>query len=82
MKHIIIILISILPSIAFAQQDSVVANAEKKEITLSDAIKTALERNYQVKISKKNLEIAEINNSWGRAGRYPNVTASVTNGNN
>ena len=81
MKHIIIILISILPFSTFAQQDSVVANAEQKEITLSDAIKTALERNYQVKISKKNLEIAEINNSWGRAGRYPVVTASVTNGN-
>jgi len=81
MKHIIIILISILPFSTFAQQDSVVANAEQKEITLSDAIKTALERNYKVKISKKNLEIAEINNSWGRAGRYPVVTASVTNGN-
>ncbi|MBN1253405.1 MAG: TolC family protein [Bacteroidales bacterium] len=65
----------------FAQQDSVITNAEHKDISLSDAIKTSLERNYQVKISEKEHEISENNNSWGRAGRYPTVSLNLTQGN-
>jgi len=64
-----------------AQQDSVITNAEEKEISLSEALKITLERNYQVKISRSNLSIAENNNSWGRAGRYPTVTFDLSQGN-
>ena len=77
MKFKIILLLAIIGLGLFvelnAQQDSVITNAEKKEISLSEALKTTLERNYQVKITRSNLTIAENNNSWGRAGRLPTV---------
>ena len=63
---------------AFAQQDSVIANAVEKEISLSEALKITLERNYQVKISRSDLKIAENNNTWGTAGRLPNVTFDLS----
>jgi len=80
LKYILVILI-IVNSFSFnifAQQDSVITNAEEKEISLSDAIKTALERNYQIKISQSDLKIVENNNSWGRAGRLPTVTFDLS----
>ncbi len=61
-----------------AQQDSVITNAEEKEISLSEALKITLERNYQVKITRSNLTIAENNNSWGRAGRMPTVAFDLS----
>jgi len=66
---------------AIAQQDSVITNAEEKEISLSEALKIALERNYQVKISQSDVKIAENNNAWGRAGRLPTVTFDLSQGN-
>jgi len=82
MKFKIILLLAIIGLGLFvelnAQQDSVITNAEKKEISLSEALKTTLERNYQVKITRSNLTIAENNNSWGRAGRLPTVTFDLS----
>ena len=82
MKFKIILLLAIIGLGLFvelnAQQDSVITNAEEKEISLSEALKITLERNYQVKITRSNLTIAENNNSWGRAGRLPTVTFDLS----
>ncbi len=48
------------------------ANAQE-QMTLETAIAKALENNFQIKIDETNIEIAENNNTWGRAGSYPTV---------
>lgn len=50
----------------------------QEKLTLSDAIKLGLENNYDVRIAKKDLQIADENNSWGTAGRYPTIDVSLT----
>lgn len=47
-------------------------------LSLSDAIAIGLENNYQIRISEKQLEIDRNNNSWGAAGRYPNISFSAS----
>ncbi len=49
----------------------------QKNLSLSDAINLGLENNYGLRISKKNVEIGDENNSWGAAGRYPTIDVSV-----
>lgn len=53
----------------------------QQTLSLSDAIKTGLEKNYDIRIERKNVEIAENNNTWGEAGRMPNVTLNATSNN-
>jgi len=55
--------------------------AQNESISLSAALEKALENNYGIIISKSNVEVAKINNSWGTAGRYPTIgfTASSNN---
>ena len=45
--------------------------AAQESLSLSKALETALSNNYGITISRADLEIAEINNNWGNAGRYP-----------
>lgn len=59
----IVLLLFIIPISLFSQE----------KLTLSDAIKIGLENNYQVKISAKNVEIADNNDDWGTVGRYPSI---------
>jgi len=47
------------------------------KLNLSDAIKLGLKNNYEIKIARENLNIAEKNNNWGTAGRYPNLNLSL-----
>jgi outer membrane protein len=49
----------------------------QEQLSLSDAIRIGLERNYDILIEKKTIDIARNNNSWGEAGRFPSVTLSV-----
>ena len=42
-------------------------------LTLSTALEQALENNYGLIISRASLDVAEINNNWGTAGRYPTI---------
>lgn len=49
----------------------------QEPLTLTDAISKALENNYDIKIVRQNQQIAEINNNWGTAGRYPYINLSV-----
>lgn len=46
-------------------------------LSLSKAIATGLENNYQIKIAHKEKAVAVNNNSWGMAGSLPVITAGV-----
>lgn len=65
MKAIITyIFISMVGSLSLMAQDS---------LSLQQAILTGLENNFQIRISELEHEIAENDNSWGNAGRYPTI---------
>ncbi len=49
-------------------------------LTLQDAITIAMQNNYDIKISKNNINIAKNNANIGNAGMLPNVTATYSNG--
>lgn len=67
MKKIIILSMLLLGLTAVEAQS-------QQTLSLSDAIQLGLENNFQIKISGLNVEKAEINNTWGTAGRYPGIT--------
>ena len=50
-------------------------------LKLEDAVKIALENNYDIKIASNNLKIDEANSSAGNAGMLPNISASIVNNN-
>ena len=50
-------------------------------LTLSSALEQALENNYGLKISRADLQVAEINNNWGTAGRYPTIGFDASDNN-
>src|SRR5574343_542594 len=50
-------------------------------LTLENAVKIALENNYEITIAKNDVKIADYNNSIGNAGMLPNVSANVVNNN-
>lgn len=57
-------------------------NAGAQELlTIEDAVKIALENNYDIKIAKNDLRIDQANVSSGNAGMLPRATASVTDNN-
>lgn len=53
----------------------------QQALTLTDAIAKSLENNYDIIIAKGNQQIAEINNNWGTAGRYPYINLSAGDNN-
>jgi len=59
-----------------------IAKTSAQEVlTLEDAIKIALENNFDIKIAKNNLKINETNVAIGNAGMLPSATASVLDNN-
>lgn len=57
-------------------------NANAQEIlTLEDAVKIALENNFEIKISKNDLRIDQSNVAYGNAGMLPRLTANVVDNN-
>ncbi|OHX67124.1 TolC family protein [Flammeovirga pacifica] len=42
-------------------------------LSLNDAIQFTLVKNYDIQIDQLSLENAEQNNTWGNAGRYPDI---------
>ncbi|PJJ07998.1 outer membrane protein TolC [Flavobacterium sp. 1] len=59
-----------------------IAKTSAQEVlTLEDAIKIALENNFEIKIAKNNLKINETNVAIGNAGMLPSATASVVDDN-
>ncbi|WP_369753713.1 TolC family protein [Flavobacterium sp. WC2409] len=51
-------------------------------LSLEDAVKIALENNYEIKIAKNDLKIDQTNVTAGNAGMLPKATASITQNNN
>lgn len=45
-------------------------------LTVDEAIKTGLEKNFQVMVAKNNQEIAKLQNNFGAAGMSPSVTVN------
>ena len=50
-------------------------------LKLEDAVKIALENNYDIKIAANNLKIDETNSSAGNAGMLPTINATIVNTN-
>jgi outer membrane protein TolC len=59
-----------------------VLNSNAQEIlTLEDAVKMALQNNYEIKIASNNLDIDKTNVASGNAGMLPAVTATIVDNN-
>jgi outer membrane protein len=59
-----------------------IAKTNAQEIlTIEEAMKIALENNFEIKIAKNNSKINETNVTIGNAGMLPTATASVTDNN-
>ena len=59
-----------------------IAKTHAQEVlSLEDAVKIALENNYDIKISKNNLRIGEANVNLGYAGVLPRVSANIVDSN-
>ncbi|NUO00148.1 MAG: TolC family protein [Saprospiraceae bacterium] len=54
----------------------------QETLSLSQSIDLAMQNNYALQIAQRTAEIAQNNNEWGTAGRYPNVnlTLGLNNG--
>lgn len=51
-------------------------------LTIEDALKIALENNYEIKIASNDLKVDQANNTIGNAGMLPKLTATVVDNNN
>lgn len=71
MKKVLFLITIMLPVLAWPQQ----------LLTIEEAINTALEHNYEIRIAKNNTEISKVNNSFGVAGGLPSVNVTATNSN-
>ena len=71
---------TLLQSLLMLVLYSPIAHAQNV-LTLEDAVKIALENNYEIKIANNNLKIDKTNVASGNAGMLPKVTASVTDNN-
>lgn len=59
-----------------------IATTNAQEVlTIEEAMKIALENNFEIKIAKNNSKISETNVTIGNAGMLPVATASVTDNN-
>ncbi len=74
-----IIIYIILAAIVFS---AVSVKSQETTLSVSDALEKALTNNYGIIISKSDIDIAAINNSWGTAGRYPTIGFNATSANN
>lgn len=67
-KTVFLLTVLILPYIGKAQQ----------QLTLRNAIDTALRNNFDIQMAKNDLEIASMNNTYGMAGGLPYVSANAS----
>ncbi len=58
------------------------SKGQEEVLSLSSALEQALENNYGMIISRADLQVAEINNNWGTAGRYPTIGFDASDNNN
>jgi outer membrane protein len=62
---------ALLSSLGALAQDSLLKAAE--------AVDIALRNNLRIQVAKSEQDIARINNTWGNAGKWPVVTAGISN---
>lgn len=67
--------ISVMVLLAFSSQ---INAQESSPLTLEEAVTIALEKNFDIQISNKNIESAEVNNTWGAAGMFPSVDVGLS----
>ena len=60
----------------------VIGAQAQPDLSLSDAIQLGLANNFDIRVEALNTEIAENNNTWGAAGRWPTITLGVSQSNN
>jgi outer membrane protein len=72
-KKLKLLLASCLINILAFSQDTV-------KLSVDDAIRIAVERNFDVEIVKNEQQIGAINNNWGTAGLWPNINLNSTIG--
>ncbi|MCB0599164.1 MAG: TolC family protein [Lewinellaceae bacterium] len=53
----------------------------QQELSLSQAIETGLQNNYQIQISEARADITANSNDWGVAGRYPTINLTLNSNN-
>ena len=61
---------------------TVIPAQAQDSLSLSDAIQVGLAENFGIRIEQQNVEIAENNNTWGAAGRWPTITLGISQNNN
>jgi outer membrane protein TolC len=66
---LLLTLIIIAPATAIA--------GESETLSLEDALKKGLENNFSIRVAQQNLKIAQNNNNWGTAGRYPTLNLGL-----
>lgn len=52
------------------------------KLSLSDAIKTGLDKNFKISIAQDQAAVAKNNNNWGEAGRLPSIDITINQNNN
>jgi outer membrane protein len=60
---------------------SILSVSAQTPLSLSDAIRLGLDRNYNIQIEQSNVAMAENNNTWGQAGRYPTINFNLAQNN-
>lgn len=71
-NKLLLVALVLLAIPGFAQQD----------LSLTDAIKIALQNNYDLQMVRQDQKVAAIKNNWGTAGRYPYINLSAESRNN
>ena len=66
-KHITLIIAFFISLTSFGQSD----------LTVAQAIEKALENNYQIKLVESNIEISQMQNTWGNAGMIPTFSLNL-----
>ncbi len=71
LRHLLLLVVVLVVCPGFSY------GGEAEALGLSDALGKGLENNFQIRIARQSLKIAENNNSWGMAGRYPTLGIGV-----
>jgi len=55
------------------------AQAQDSLLQAAEAVDIALRNNLRIQVARSEQDIARINNTWGNAGKWPVVTAGISN---
>lgn len=70
-RVLVFVFFALLSQAAFSQET----------LTITRAIELGLKNNFDIQITKQNIDIAANNNNWGQAGRYPTINLSLNQNN-